>query len=74
MVLVMHEFEGLQYKEIADRIGISIGTVMSRLFPRPSALGKPPRACAGNEPNSPIYPKDHEDRDLPGNSVLWMTN
>ena len=31
-VVVMHEFEGLQYKEIADRIGISIGTVMSRLF------------------------------------------
>ncbi len=31
-VLVLHEFEGLQYKEIADRIGVSIGTVMSRLF------------------------------------------
>jgi len=31
-VLVLHEFEGMQYKEIADRIGISIGTVMSRLF------------------------------------------
>jgi len=32
VVLVLHEFEGLQYKEIADRVGISIGTVMSRLF------------------------------------------
>lgn len=32
VVLIMHEFEGLQYKEIADRVGISIGTVMSRLF------------------------------------------
>lgn len=31
-VLILHEFEGLQYKEIADRIGVSIGTVMSRLF------------------------------------------
>jgi len=31
-VLVMHEFEGLEYKEIAKRVGISIGTVMSRLF------------------------------------------
>jgi RNA polymerase sigma-70 factor (ECF subfamily) len=31
-VVIMHEFEGLQYKEIADRVGISIGTVMSRLF------------------------------------------
>lgn len=31
-VLVLHEFEGLEYKEIARRIGVSIGTVMSRLF------------------------------------------
>jgi RNA polymerase sigma-70 factor (ECF subfamily) len=31
-VIVLHEFEGLEYKEIAKRVGISIGTVMSRLF------------------------------------------
>jgi RNA polymerase sigma-70 factor (ECF subfamily) len=31
-VLVLHEFDGLEYKEIAKRVGISIGTVMSRLF------------------------------------------
>ncbi|MEW6305310.1 MAG: sigma-70 family RNA polymerase sigma factor [Verrucomicrobiota bacterium] len=31
-VLVMHEFEELEYKEIARRVGCSIGTVMSRLF------------------------------------------
>ena len=31
-VLVMHEFQGLEYKEIAKRVDISIGTVMSRLF------------------------------------------
>lgn len=31
-VLVLHEFEGLEYKEIARRMGCSIGTVMSRLF------------------------------------------
>ncbi|MGE3311850.1 MAG: RNA polymerase sigma factor [Limisphaerales bacterium] len=31
-VLVLHEFEDLGYKEIASAIGISIGTVMSRLF------------------------------------------
>ena len=31
-VLVLHEFQGLEYKEIAKRVGISIGTVMSRLF------------------------------------------
>ncbi len=31
-VLVLHEFEDLGYKEIASTVGISIGTVMSRLF------------------------------------------
>lgn len=31
-VLVLHEFEGLPYKDIAREVGISIGTVMSRLF------------------------------------------
>lgn len=30
--LVLHEFEGLEYKEIAKRMECSIGTVMSRLF------------------------------------------
>ncbi len=31
-VLIMHEFEELEYKEIAKRMGCSIGTIMSRLF------------------------------------------
>jgi RNA polymerase sigma-70 factor (ECF subfamily) len=31
-VLVLHEFEELEYKEIAERMKCSIGTVMSRLF------------------------------------------
>ncbi len=31
-VLVLHEFEELEYKMIAKRMGCSIGTVMSRLF------------------------------------------
>lgn len=31
-VLVLHEFEGMEYKQIAEVVGISIGTVMSRLF------------------------------------------
>ena len=29
---MLHEFEELEYKEIAKRMGCSIGTVMSRLF------------------------------------------
>ncbi len=32
LVLMLHEFEELEYKQIAKRIGCSIGTVMSRLF------------------------------------------
>jgi len=31
-VLVLREFEGLAYQQIADTLGISIGTVESRLF------------------------------------------
>lgn len=31
-VLVLHEFEELEYKVIAKKMGCSIGTVMSRLF------------------------------------------
>ena len=31
-VLVLHEFEDMEYKEIAKMVGCSIGTVMSRLF------------------------------------------
>ena len=31
-VLVLHEFEDLEYKEIARAMDCSIGTVMSRLF------------------------------------------
>jgi RNA polymerase sigma-70 factor (ECF subfamily) len=31
-VLMLHEFEEMEYKEIAKTVGCSIGTVMSRLF------------------------------------------
>ncbi len=31
-VLILHELEGLEYKEVAKRMGCSTGTIMSRLF------------------------------------------
>ena len=31
-VLILHEFEELEYKEIAKRMDCSVGTIMSRLF------------------------------------------
>ncbi|MGA3180110.1 MAG: sigma-70 family RNA polymerase sigma factor [Verrucomicrobiota bacterium] len=31
-VLILHEFEQMEYKEIARQMGCSVGTVMSRLF------------------------------------------
>lgn len=37
-VLVMREFEGLKYREIADLLGIPDGTVMSRLYAARRAL------------------------------------
>jgi len=32
LVLVLHEFEGMKYRQIAKLMGCSLGTVMSRLF------------------------------------------
>ena len=40
-VLALHEFEGLEYKEIAGRMGCSIGTVMSRFYAR-RRMASPP--------------------------------
>jgi RNA polymerase sigma-70 factor (ECF subfamily) len=38
-VLVLKEFEDLKYREIAERVGVPIGTVMSRLYSARRRLG-----------------------------------
>ena len=39
-VLVLREFEGLRYREIAETVGIPIGTVMSRLYAARRSLAR----------------------------------
>ncbi len=44
-VLVLKEFEGLRYREIAELLGIPIGTVMSRLYAARRQLAGRLEAC-----------------------------
>ena len=39
-VLVLREFEGLKYREIAEVVGIPVGTVMSRLYAARRSLAR----------------------------------
>ena len=49
-VLVLREFEGLSYREIAERLDVPIGTVMSRLYEARRALARELRASPALEP------------------------
>ena len=48
-ILVLREFEGLSYKEIADVASIRIGTVMSRLARARSGLQRQLAVDRGKE-------------------------
>lgn len=53
-VLILHEFEGMEYRRIAEVMGCSLGTVMSRLFYARRRLA----ALLADLKNEPDAPKD----------------
>jgi len=48
--LVLHHFEGLQYDEIAARLGVSLGKVKTDIFRGREALRRKLRLELGEEP------------------------
>lgn len=58
-LLVLRELEGLSYRELAEVIGIPIGTVMSRLSRAREAL----RGALDDTPTSPVRPSRPVRRD-----------
>jgi RNA polymerase sigma factor (sigma-70 family) len=65
-VLALREIEGLSYRELADAIGIPIGTVMSRLARAREAL----RAELGDQLTRGVTPSPPAAREEEADSVL----
>jgi RNA polymerase sigma-70 factor (ECF subfamily) len=59
-VLVLREVEGLSYQEMADVVGCSIGTIMSRLFHARKKMQTLLLAERGEAPVSPVE-EDEDD-------------
>ena len=56
-VLVLHDVQGVPYEDVAEALGVPVGTVKSRLHRGRVALG---RALAGEQPTRPAPSKGAE--------------
>jgi RNA polymerase sigma-70 factor, ECF subfamily len=52
-VILMREIEGMSYEEMAEAMGVSKGTIMSRLFHARKKLQRALIACYSEESNAP---------------------
>jgi len=59
-VIVMREVEGLSYEEMAEAMGVSKGTIMSRLFHARQKLQRALADCYAEEVSSPIASGSHK--------------
>ncbi|MBA3552419.1 MAG: RNA polymerase sigma factor [Actinobacteria bacterium] len=66
-VLVMHDVQGLPYEEIAQALGVPLGTVKSRLHRARVALGRSlSRRGEPREPGAPSNPRTLRGTGAPG--------
>jgi len=69
-VIVMREIEGLSYEEMAQAMGVSKGTIMSRLFHARQKLQKALVDCyteqIGHKPQGDVEPDSDGARDVAG--------
>jgi len=59
-VIVMREIEGLSYEEMAEAMGVSKGTIMSRLFHARQKLQRALADCYAEQVGAPPSSVDHE--------------
>jgi RNA polymerase sigma-70 factor, ECF subfamily len=59
-VIVMREVEGLSYEEMAEAMGVSKGTIMSRLFHARQKLQRALAECYAEEVSNPVAAGSHK--------------
>ena len=71
-VLVLHQFQGLKYREIAAVLEIPMGTVMSRLHAARTRLARRLDAEEGHERRAGLF-RSHPRRGLADRLGRWRT-